>query len=107
MYYRKCLRSVIGVVLSAAITLPLTAQDSKEPKKEAGAKADEKKPSEGEMMGMMMELAKPGENHKQMQQLVGTWSYAVKWWMNPESPPSESSGTTVSKLVMDGRYLIS
>src|SRR6266446_8929326 len=107
MCYQKCLRSVIGVVLSAAITLPLMAQDTKEPKKDAGATAGQKKPGEAEMMAMMMEMAKPGENHKQMQELVGTWSYAVKWWMSPESPPSESSGTTVTKSVMDGRYLIS
>ncbi len=107
MNSRKSFRSVIGLVLSAAITLPLIAQDATEPKKDAGPKAEGKKPGEAEMMAMMMEMAKPGENHKHMQDLVGTWSYTVKWWMNPESPPNESSGTTVVKSVMDGRYLIS
>src|SRR6266404_9263840 len=38
---------------------------------------------------------------------AATWSYTSKWWMNPESPPSESSGTSVTRSVMDGRYLIS
>lgn len=107
MYYSNGVRSVISVLLCAAITLPLMAQDATETKKDAGAKAAEKKPSDAEMMAMMMEMAKPGENHKQMQDLVGTWSYKVKWWMNPESPPSESSGTTVTKWVMGGRYLVS
>ena len=106
---KKCtkFRSVISVVLLAAITLPLIAQDSTEPKKDAAPKSEGKKPSEAEMMAMMMDMAKPGENHRHMQELAGTWSYTVKWWMNPGSPPSESTGITISKLVMDGRYLIS
>jgi len=58
------------------------------------------------MMATMMEMAKPGENHKRMQELAGTWDYAVKWWMSPEAPPNESSGTAVIKSVMGGRYLV-
>jgi len=107
MYYRISLRYVIAVGLFAILTFNLAAQDSKETKKEAGAKSDEKKSNEADMMKMMMELAKPGENHKHLLELVGTWSYAVKWWMDPNSPPSESVGTTVTKAVMDGRYVVS
>jgi hypothetical protein len=58
------------------------------------------------MMAMMMEMAKPGENHKWLQDMVGTWSYVIRWWMNPEAPPSESTGNTIFRSVMDGRYLI-
>lgn len=64
-------------------------------------------PSDSQMMAQMMELAQPGENHKQFQNLVGEWTYRVKWWMDPQSPPTESTGTTTSRLVMGGRYLIS
>jgi hypothetical protein len=102
MFYHKYLTALTGVWLSVAIALPLKAQDSKE-----AQKGDQKKPDQGEMMAMMMEMAKPGENHKRMEELVGTWSYNVKWWMSPESPPNEASGTTVTKSVMDGRYFIS
>jgi len=98
---------MVGLLLSAALVPPLMAQDTTEPKKDSQIKTDEKKPNESEMMAMMMEMAKPGEHHKRMQGLVGTWSYTSKWWMNPESPPSESSGTSVTRSVMDGRYLIS
>jgi hypothetical protein len=64
-------------------------------------------PSESDMMATMMAVAQPGENHKQLESMAGKWNYTVKWWMNPQSPPSESAGTTVAKMAMGGRYLIS
>jgi hypothetical protein len=102
-FMRKCkfLYTAVAVLISTAIASPLLAQDSKESKKN-----DEKKPDDAQMMAMMMELAKPGENHQRLQEMAGTWSYAVKWWMNPEAAPSESSGTATVKSVMDGRYLV-
>ena len=100
----RCVKSMVGTLLCAAFIVPVWAQESANPKKNSD---EAKKPSEAEMIAMMMEMAKPGPNHKQMQDLVGTWSYAVKWWMNPEAPPSESSGVTVTKSIMGGRYLVS
>jgi hypothetical protein len=55
---------------------------------------------------MMMEMAKPGENHKLLANGVGTWTYTVKFWMSPDAPPMESSGTAVAREVMGGRYFI-
>ena len=57
-------------------------------------------------MAKMMEMAKPGDNHKILADMVGTWKYQVKFWMAPDAPPSESSGTTVYKAIMGGRYVI-
>jgi len=96
--------ALTAVVLSAVLAVPALGQEKQASKPEAGS---EKKPSAAEMMARMMEFAKPGENHKHLQELVGTWSYAVKWWMSPDAPPMESTGTTVSRSVMDGRYVIS
>jgi hypothetical protein len=93
----KYLRYLTAVAVSAAICLPALAQDNKP----AG------QPSESEMMAKMMELAKPGENHMTLQGLKGEWNYKVKAWMNPGAPPMESSGTTVTKVTMGGRYFIS
>jgi hypothetical protein len=53
-----------------------------------------------------MEMGKVGENHKLLARAVGTWSYTVKYWMSPDAPPSESSGTAVTHEVMGGRYFI-
>lgn len=61
-------------------------------------------PNDPEMMKQMMELAKPGENHKLLDSLAGTWTYGVKMWMAPGAPPMESKGTAVRKPMMDGRY---
>lgn len=56
---------------------------------------------------MMMELAKPGENHKLLEGLAGSWTYSGKFWMNldPTAPPTECPGTTVRKAIMGGRYV--
>jgi len=85
----------------ATLSLPSPAQDKETPKK------DDKKPTESDMMAMMLELAKPGENHKLLASVAGTWDYKVKFWMSPDAPPMESSGKAVSRTVMDGRYVIS
>lgn len=59
------------------------------------------------MMTMMMELAKPGENHKLLEGLAGSWTYASKFWFSQDTntPPMESSGKAVAKPIMGGRYL--
>jgi hypothetical protein len=82
------------------------AQNAAEKKSEV---APQGKVDESAMMAMMMELAKPGENHKVLAGLVGQWNYKVKYWMNPDpnAPPTESSGTSQVRSVMDGRYIIS
>jgi hypothetical protein len=84
--------------MSAALGLPALAAEKE-------AKASDKS-SEGDMMAMMMELSKPGENHKLLQGAVGDWTYSVKWWMSPDAPPSESTGTSTARAVMGGRYFI-
>jgi hypothetical protein len=91
-----------ALLLSAALSFPTFAQE-----KDKKDKKDAKQPGEAEMMAMMMEMAKMGENHKLLQEGVGTWSYKVKWWMSPDAPPTESSGTTTSRAIMNGRYIVS
>jgi len=90
-------------LLTLAVSAPAFAQD-------AAAKPDEK-PAGGapdpQMMASMMEMAKPNENHKVLEKEIGSWNYKVKWWMSPQAPPMESTGTTSTKSVMDGRYIIS
>jgi hypothetical protein len=100
MKRNKRLLYVTVAALSAALTLPLIADDKKE------EKATDKQPSESEMMAMMTEMAKPGQNHKMLETSVGSWSYTVKWWMSPDAPPMESTGTSVGRSVMGGRYVV-
>jgi hypothetical protein len=60
------------------------------------------------MMAQMMELNKPGENQKLLASLAGTWTYNIKFWMNPDpnAKPQESKGTAVTKPMMGGRYFV-
>ncbi len=83
-------------LLTLALSAVVAAQDAKP----AGG-------PEAQAMAAMAEMAKPGENHKTLEEAVGTWKYKVKWWMSPDAPPMEASGVSVTKSVMDGRYFIS
>jgi len=101
MNQNKYLKCSIAVLISAVIGLSSFAQDKDAAKKEA------KQPSEAEMMAMMAELAKPGENHKLLASGIGSWTYTLKWWTDPTATPTESSGTSAVKEIMGGRYFIS
>ena len=92
-----------ATVLAVGVAASCLAQDN------AATKPDDKpaQAPDPQMMATMMEMAKPNENHKILEQVTGSWTYKVKWWMSPESPPMESSGTCATKSVMDGRYFIS
>jgi hypothetical protein len=89
------------MLLIAATTLPSFAQDA------TPAKPDADKSNDAQLMAMMTELAKPGENHKIIEGLAGSWTYTTKFWLSPDTntPPLESSGTAVAKSIMGGRYL--
>ena len=57
-----------------------------------------------EMMKVMMEMGKVGENHKLLGELAGNWTYTAKMWMDPSGKPQESKGTATRKAIMEGRY---
>jgi hypothetical protein len=57
-------------------------------------------------MQKMMEMGKPGENHKLLAGLAGSWTYTVKMWMDPSAKPQESKGTATRKSIMDGRFFV-
>jgi len=105
------LRLLTALGLAAIISLPAVAQDKDKEKgkhKEAEKAGQSGQPNEADMMAMMMALAKPGENHKMLTQTVGNWTYKLKAWMSPDPnvPPQESSGTSVTREIMGGRYVV-
>ncbi len=58
-----------------------------------------------EKMNEMMELAKPGPEHKMLEKMVGTWDQTVKLWMSPGAEPAEMKGKAVNKMILGGRFL--
>lgn len=74
------------------------------------ASADDKKPAadpaqDKAMMEAWMKFATPGEAHKKMAALEGSWDAKVKQWMAPGAPPSESAATADFKMILGGRYM--
>jgi hypothetical protein len=70
--------------------------------------AKEKKPAQMDpqaMMELWKKLATPGEPHKQLGSLAGSWATTTKEWMEPGKPPMESTGTAEMKMLLDGRFL--
>ncbi len=72
------------------------------------AVADEKPatdPKMQEMMSKMKEYSTPGEPHKTLASMAGSWTYTSKWWPTADAKPEESKGTSKIKMIMGGRYL--
>ncbi len=97
---------IFVALLGAALSIPAIADEQAPQKKEGKAAAQ---PGEADMMAMMMELAKPGENHKLLAHSVGNWTYKVKMWMGPDTnaAPMESSGSATVRETMGGRFFVS
>src|ERR1700730_1491030 len=96
----------LASLFAALITIPAFAQETAISPAAATSPvmAPSGQPSEAEMM----ELSKLNENHKLLGDMVGTWSYTVRFWMTlvPSAKPQESKGTAVRKSMMDGRYFV-
>ena len=65
----------------------------------------EMSPQEKAAMEAMMRAATPGEQHKKLANLVGTWNAEVKMWNAPGAPPMVSRGVSTSTVVLGGRYV--
>ena len=65
----------------------------------------EEKPDMQAMMDIYKKAGTPGEPHKLLATLEGSWVTKSRGWMEPGKPPVESAGTCEQKLVLDGHYL--
>jgi Protein of unknown function (DUF1579) len=75
------------------------------PKAAAKPPAPAAAPSQDEMMKAWAAAATPGEAHKKLEPLVGSFTVATKMWMDPAKPPDESSGTAEKKWALGGRFV--
>jgi len=88
----KITRGMTLVLFVLACTLPLLAADPPQMDQKA-------------MMEAMAKIAAPGENHKKLDTLVGTWDTKVSMWMMPGAPPATSTGKSKNAWILGGRYL--
>jgi hypothetical protein len=71
----------------------------------AKEKKQEKQMDPQAMMEVYQKLATPGEPHKQLASMEGSWTTKTKSWMEPNKPPMESNGSCEQKMLLDGRFL--
>ncbi|MGE0471492.1 MAG: DUF1579 domain-containing protein [Nitrospira sp.] len=57
------------------------------------------------MMELWKQAATPGEPHKLFATLAGSWITNTKEWMEPDKPPTESTGSAEMKMLLGGRFL--
>jgi hypothetical protein len=92
--------SLVGLSLGS---LPVRAEDK--PKAAAKPAASAGAPSQEEMMKAWMAVATPGEAHKKLEPVVGSFTVATKMWMDPSKPPEATSGTSENKWALGGRFV--
>jgi len=57
------------------------------------------------IMEIYKKVGTPGEPHKLLAKLEGSWTTRSRGWMEPDKPPVVSAGTCEQKLILDGHYL--
>lgn len=97
---RTMLRNASILVAAASLAGVLSAQD---PAKKPAAKTAP--PDEKAMMEAWVKAATPGEAHRKLDAVVGTFDTKVRTWMDPSQPPEDSIGTSVSNWVLGNRYI--
>ena len=105
-----------GIVLAGAlvcVTTQVFSQDKpakdKPAKQEPTAKEQPKAqmpPDVEEAMKKWAELATPGDAHKRLDPLAGSWDTTTRMFMGgPEGPATESKGTAEKRWMLGHRYL--
>jgi hypothetical protein len=67
--------------------------------------AADKQVMDPEMMAKMKAFSTPNENHRVLDQFVGSWDNTVKMWMGPDSGPQVSQGTSETRWILDGHFI--
>jgi len=90
----------IRVLAATALLVLCTSAFGQEPQKKEMS-AEEKAAMEAMMKAMM-----PGDAHKLLDGMVGTWDAKVSMFMDPSQPPMVSSGTSENSWVLGNREVM-
>lgn len=79
------------------------------PMEQKGSMAEHKEsdmdPAMVAMMAKWQKYSTPSEGHTILNALVGSWSYTMRHWMSADAPAEESTGSSESAWVLDGRFV--
>jgi hypothetical protein len=87
---------ILAATVLVALTATLAFADDPKPKSAAQQQAE---------MDAMMKAATPGDAHKKLSPMAGSWTADVKMWMAPGAPPAAGSGAAENSWALDGRWL--
>ena len=91
-----------GVLLLGIAVIAVGSMQAQEAKK----KSAKKMPSQEEMMKKWEASMTPGEPHKKLAAMVGSWDSEVKSWMNgPNGEPTVSKGSSEFTSTLGGRFV--
>ena len=91
--------STFIAVLSLVGALTAVGDEKKAAAPAAGA------PSPEEMMKAFVAAGTPGDAHKKLEPIVGTFTAHAKNWMAPGAKADESDGISENKWVLGGRFI--
>ena len=94
-----------ALLCCGALFLAAPASADSHMEKSKDMKVEAKTAAMDPAMAQMMKDAQPGEQHKGMEALVGTWKATVKMMGGPGMEPSTSEGTMVNSMKFGGRVL--
>lgn len=89
----------IKVAMALALLVVCTSVFAEEPKQQQAP------PEMKAMMDAWMKYMTPGESHKMLDGMTGTWDTKVTSWMMPGQPPIVSSGVSETTWILGGRYI--
>ncbi len=95
----KIARIPAALAVAALFAIPAPAQEK------PGPGEAPKPPSQEEMMKAWMAVATPGEAHRKLEPIVGTFDVKTTSWMAPGKPPEESTGTSENRWVLSNRFV--
>ncbi len=51
-----------------------------------------------------MDYMTPGSVHDMLAKANGDWTQNITLWMDPNAPPTKTTGTVTNKMILGGRY---
>ena len=101
----KIILTVFGFMGIVLFSSQGFAQSSSATTKPSDTKAQLPPGMDEATMAKIKEYSTPNDNHKVLDHFVGSWDYSMKWWMSPDAPPEESTGTSEVKSIFGGRFI--
>lgn len=90
-----------GLAAAAMLFAGFAAAQDKAPEKKAAASPMDEKAA----METMQKAATPGEAHRKLDAMIGTFDAKVKIWTDPSKPPVESPSTSENTWVLGNRWV--